>query len=164
LRQHCNCHSLRTRALRSGTDVVERAKGLTGRARNEAIATLVTALNVGVREPGLRTGNERRRVGSWTDRVEVINYTTCGSPNACCSMTLRLGCWRRKTTRFRSGAHRGTEEVAERPSQAPNGSAARLRESMSRDERVRRETRRAKRSQRSPVGGPECTLVTAAVS
>ena len=58
-------------------------------------------------------------------------------------LSLRLGCWRRETTRFRRGAHSGTKEVAERPSQAPNGSAARLRELFSRDERAWRKAKRA---------------------
>src|SRR2546426_812978 len=34
---------------------------------------------------------------------------------------LRLGCWRRETERFRRRGTRGSQEVAERPSQAPNG-------------------------------------------
>jgi hypothetical protein len=49
---------------------------------------------------------------------------------------LRLGSWRRKTTRFRNGAYSGTQEVAEPPSQVPNGSTARLRAPFSRDERA----------------------------
>ena len=72
--------------------------------------------------------------------------TQVGATNA------SVGMLARKTTRFRSGGYSGTKGVAERQSQGPNGSAARLRESMSRDERARRETRRAERSQRSPVG------------
>jgi len=60
--------------------------------------------------------------------------------NAC---SLRLGCWRRKPTRVRSGAYSGTDGVAERPGQAPNGSAARRRDYFSRDERAWREAERA---------------------
>ena len=97
----------------------------------------------------LRTRRRTRRIGQAVSILfeERITERKSVSPlSTSCpldELSLRLGCWRRETTRFRRGAHSGTKEVAERPSQAPNGSVARLRELCSRDERAWRKAKRA---------------------
>ena len=50
---------------------------------------------------------------------------------------LRLGCWRRETERFRRRGTRGPQEVAERPSQAPNGKRQATASPSSRNEHAR---------------------------